>query len=321
MKITEIRKLFKDAGIPASFFYLDTDDVAMDEDGEPMAIRIDLTYQRDKIEIYFRKETDIEIHVDKKKNQLVLNADEAAHNIVGWNFVSVPADADVAVPKKMSDFYYDDEFIAGEPTEDRAYMGLPGSTKYKVGEELEVSSDIRNYYGGVVRGWNENTPRVVRFYRVVASVPDVQHSFLMGFDDLEDQKKHPFVSMLPIRASSVAEAHEILKPKGLPEGTVRVAEFFFAPVSEKKSKELDAIVTTYGTRRINYSKYLSKEVCLDDSENHFADNVITIAKDKNIGYVIGWVFDNVNRHAPVFFADWHEVHRNLEVPTYGNSWD
>jgi hypothetical protein len=316
MKITEIRKIFKEAGIPASFSYLTSRDSLSDDDGNPMALLIEMSRDRKTIEINFRESTDIKILVNKKKRQLVLNAHEEQHDLVGWDSVSSNDGSVPSLPKVFHEY----EMRMGDPDDDGRYIALPEGTIYTVGEEIIVTDPE------VIKSWRNfnygNSPEnPVRFYRVTASVPTVDHSFLMGFDDLEPDSDHPFVSMLPRPAKSVDDAHEILKPLGLPENATRVAEFFFAEANTATANKLDEVFGTIfmsGKYHSTPEYHYSDDAALGESENHIADHII---RHKDTQYVIGWVTDTEYRHAPVFFANWYRVYPNAEVPSSSAAWD
>lgn len=74
---------------------------------------------------------------------------------------------------------------------------------------------------------------------VTASVENKStNHFLIGMDET-----HHFISPLPEQATSVKMAHRLLRGK-VKKGTTRQGEWFFIPVSRKRTVELNRIATT-----------------------------------------------------------------------------
>jgi hypothetical protein len=68
-------------------------------------------------------------------------------------------------------------------------------------------------------------------YQVRQHAPETTTAFLVGIDE----SSH-FISQLPELATSVEEAHEILKPEGLGDNYLRQGEWFFVPVTDPLGK-------------------------------------------------------------------------------------
>lgn len=166
----------------------------------------------------------------------------------------------------------------------------------------------------------DGIPIIERDYRtfkaqVTASVPASTQSFLVGQDETAQ-----FISMLPKKATSVEQAHKILRPKGVTDKALRQGEWFFEPVSEQVSKQLDALVAK--------QPHIMDDVYPLESEDettHYCVQV-TIPKDKKPRlFTIGWVTDRrrvrrgrraggrFSHHDPLWLGDWHEVIKNTEI--------
>lgn len=146
---------------------------------------------------------------------------------------------------------------------------------------------------------------------VTAHVPESTMCFLAG----QDEKSY-FISPLKEVVKTVAEAHEALRPASVPEGTLRVGEWFLVPVSEEESARLD-----------KFAK-LCDQIEFEEDSNHYAPSGLLVLKghknpswfdgeyrhyhDDDTIYVSGWVLDKEERHSPVWLPDWHLVVRNEE---------
>jgi hypothetical protein len=154
---------------------------------------------------------------------------------------------------------------------------------------------------------------------VTAHVRASSQTLLVGFDEGE----HLFVSLLKQHAKDVADAHRILRPKGVTDAAVRQGEWFFQPVTQRVLKELDQHI-------YNQPGALQYETRLGGwAGSHQA----TTLRHKRKTYAIGWVLDihypnrgmRTRHHMPLLLQDWHEVIRNNEVVApdlaRGRSWD
>lgn len=133
--------------------------------------------------------------------------------------------------------------------------------------------------------------------KVTASVENKStNHFLIGMDET-----HHFISPLPKQATSVAMAHRILRGK-VKAGTTRQGEWFFVPVSRKRSCELNKVATEKSGRL--------RPLRLGDS-THTAKTAITIG---NNTYVRGFITDNRSgHHRSIFLTNWREVRHNKET--------
>lgn len=135
-------------------------------------------------------------------------------------------------------------------------------------------------------------------------VVDTKHDFLVGMDEV-----HHFVAALPKRVKSVCEAHEVLKPDGLTEKSVRQGEWFFTPVAEKLAKKIDGWIKQQRIRYGGNVRLLA--VRRLEKGSHTCKQWMRMnGKD----YAKGYVMDRRSyRHDPLFLDGWHRIDRNKEV--------
>lgn len=122
-------------------------------------------------------------------------------------------------------------------------------------------------------------------------------SFLVGRDE-----KYAFIALLPEKAASVAEAHEILRPDDVPVGSTRQGEWFFVPVSKTLAEKLDRIARTQPNKIYTDG--------LESDSTHTAKQLLVYEKKK---YAIGYIHDDrVTHHKGLYLEGWHRVVRNRE---------
>lgn len=181
----------------------------------------------------------------------------------------------------------------------------PDRVKWKIGE-ITVREDLE---------YVDRYTHIDLTAEVTAIVPASKQALLVGYDE-EDL----FVSMLPKQAKSVADAHKLLIPKGVDNRAVRQGEWFFQPVSEKLSEELDNQVAQ-DPNILGTPEDLSYEYPGDQVASR-SDHYATVIHHKNKLYAIGFVTDHRHKnrrgtkkphHQPLFLCDWHEVIRNNEI--------
>lgn len=142
--------------------------------------------------------------------------------------------------------------------------------------------------------------------KVTAKVPETKQCFLVGYDE------HAlFVSMLPKQVKTVAEAHALLRPKGVSENAVRQGEWFFDPVADTLGNALDrALRRNTGSMQFGapdgtrYGRSTTHRCCTMEFRNKV--------------YAIGYVLDvrgekTETHHEPLWLNDWHRVTKNTEV--------
>ena len=137
---------------------------------------------------------------------------------------------------------------------------------------------------------------------VTAKVVDrTTNHFLIGMDETRN-----FICLLPRPAKTVAEAHEMLKPKGLQEGWKRQGEWFFIPCSAEKSEKLDKMAIK------EYQRIRERRL---GNTTHSAKSAIRILEGrKQVVYARGFIVDmRQGHHKALFLNDWHVVRKNKEA--------
>lgn len=139
-------------------------------------------------------------------------------------------------------------------------------------------------------------------YQVCQHAPETTTAFLVGIDE----SSH-FISQLPELATSVEEAHEILKPEGLGDNYLRQGEWFFVPVTDPLVVEdLDDRL-----RRLLYRSYRKAAVRGLESLSSHQGITVTAYGGR---YAIGPIVDTRKGHHKLLMLDgWHKVMRNTEV--------
>jgi hypothetical protein len=137
--------------------------------------------------------------------------------------------------------------------------------------------------------------------RATMEAPKSSTHLLMGYDEMRQ-----FIAALPGRASTVEEAHALLRPQ-VGERALRQGEWFFEPATPS---ELAAI------RRARQRGARALFGPLEPGSSHRA-SVVLIEGQR---FAIGKIVDNrVGHHKPVLLEDWHRVVRNTELDTPGGS--
>lgn len=140
--------------------------------------------------------------------------------------------------------------------------------------------------------------------KVKATVKASNQSMLVGYDE------HAlFVSILPKRVKSVAEAHRVLRPRGVSDKAVRQGEWFFDPVSDTVGNSIDRYL------RRNPSRL---EFGSPDGAKWTGTHRTTRITMNRRTYAIGYVVDvrgekTETHHEPLWLNDWHRVTKNTEL--------
>ncbi len=141
--------------------------------------------------------------------------------------------------------------------------------------------------------------RQIRSVTTIVSLSGTKQSFLVGVDE-----KANFICALPKRVTSVAEAHESLRPADVPADAPRQGEWFFVPASKKEQKVI-----------YNYLQRFPRRFQIQSLEaswipTHTAPMVM-VNKQR---YATGVVYDyrGSGRHEPLVLDGWYRVVRNLE---------
>lgn len=146
-------------------------------------------------------------------------------------------------------------------------------------------------------------------------VSSTRQNFLVGRDE-----KSQFVAMLPRKVKSVKDAHESLRPPGVPRTAKRQGEWFFVPATKDEKAAIAAAINRNGVafseprrssrRRGRYGERLFQMGELEENSSHHAPCSISVGGRL---YATGLVYDNrPNRHGSLLLQDWHRVVRNRE---------
>lgn len=176
--------------------------------------------------------------------------------------------------------------------DDKVTVGISDRSLALVRQEIE--SNHESYYP------------VYPMVRYTASLPKSDSSFLVGIDETAH-----FVAMLPEKAATVKEAHELLKPKTLGKGWVRQGEWFFQPVDKDLNMELsEHFLSTHANQSLRGMKSSLEFGDNGEGSTHMAPKIIY----KGRTYARGLVEDIVRgKHKTLELPTWHEVLRNREV--------
>lgn len=221
------------------------------------------------------------VSLDKKYRQAVLELSEPAREITR----KVKLYSDAKKPNKSTIVSHFD-------------LTLPPGTKFKVGERIKYEEKYNLYY---LQAW-----------LVTAIVPESKSYFLVGYDE-----SHLFVSMLPKKVDSVADAHLALMPPEVygRSDVLRQGEFFLIPATEKELKKIEA---TLRKKPYLYSYEDLKWTNRDGSEE-YTDHMACNIEIDNTLFITGLMF---NERHNLMLNGWYRVIRNLEIPNLNsNSWD
>lgn len=280
-----LTKIFADNGIKAHV--LSGTAPADREDGthEPLYMTLD----RDRKKLDFDPgSANVKLYFDKKYRQVVVVMDEKARDIERSFTTSIWASR------------HDSERKIRERVRARLQAGenfpvrIPGEVDYEIKsvkylnlKEFKQPDPTPGY----------NAPRLTVETTIVAHCKPIKAAFLVGWDE-----GAMFISCLPRIARSVEAAHEMLRPKGVPKGTLRIGEFFFVQASEQMQTTLTNRYTDDGSYK--------EAVSIADSENHIAAMLQSYNQQE---YIRALVWDDEKRHEPVWFDKWHRVYRNTEI--------
>lgn len=133
-------------------------------------------------------------------------------------------------------------------------------------------------------------------------LPAQRNNLLMGIDETSH-----FVCLLPEKANSVEEAHEILRSdEARVKGTLRQGEFFFVPLTEGEKKWVEE------AQYKNPLPYRQLEV----GSSHRAALTLLRRGQTVERFVIGLVTDQRwGRHEHLVLPEWRKVVRNTEIRT------
>ena len=249
----------------------------------------------------------VEFDVDRKLRQVVVAAHEKERQITRTYSVSLSSSTEYGV------------FI------ERARGLFPVTAAGMVLGDVEildtdaVTEDKKSRR--VVRPWRDSRNRMRYNVRVrcTGTIPEGQpNHLLIGFDE-----NSQFISVLPKRAETVAEAHQVLRPKGISDKAKRQGEWFFDPVSKAVATKIEKHIRMHGEKVIETNRSLvirrpRQRWVLADQSSHHARKWLQIGK---VVYVSGEIYDTrLARHKPLNLGDtWHRVVRNAEVDLVGDT--
>lgn len=243
----------------------------------------------------------VELATDRRYNQAVLGFYEESRKVtVG---ASVPA-------------YWDNTMNRDW----RGYVDMvfPDGTRLLKVEDTGLSSKL-------VWSWPRNEQWLKK--RFTVRTPSAERWFLLGSDS---QENHVFISMLPERATSVREAHEILRPKEVPKGSPRQGEFFFVRAPDEadillRSIPYKIVYEDHGIWSVLAPRKTPKSGWQYDHHlsDHKAEELL-VDWPNGVQYVHGTISNT--RHKPLHLKDWHRVVMNREIPNpappgRGTRWD
>lgn len=262
------------------------------------------------------RETEITVVPDKKLHQAVLKVHEPKHTLTFtytiWHFLSISHGEALQTAA---------DWLGSGPASDYwAGAILPKGTHYRFAPRSKWVTKM-----------GKNDTRLKTAIPIIATVPATTQYFLVGRDELAQ-----FVCALPKEAKTVEEAHKILRPKGVPEGSLRQGEFFFVPVTAKHKKTLQALEK----ENPKIGKCSWEPNRLEPNSSHRAERrlVLVSGKVENLNnfqisrlgsqeyktLVKGKITDNkTGHHSPLVLDDWHYAIRNteLQAPPKARRWD
>lgn len=296
----DVKEIFAKHGIDAKVKFPSKADLK-DEIIVPMFLSLD--DQNRTVLTYEPGTANVELYFDAEFRQVVIVAKEKKRTVTetfkfsGWAITVLAGDS---VDKRDKKFR--------ENCKDRAERGNFFPTFFPVDDVDYVLDEIKSIVPGTSRG--DYTAEVT----VTATIPASTVCLLAGWDE-----HAMFISALPRTVNSVKNAHEALRPSGVPKDAERQGEFFFVPVSQKKSQELDAAWC-----EMDYTESDTLGDYWEDSNHKVA---MSIRPNGNSGeqYVAGMVWDVSGRHDPVWLDGWYKVVTNAEIAPpenmEGGKWD
>lgn len=164
---------------------------------------------------------------------------------------------------------------------------VPGRPKFRL-DSWEVTGEHAGHWGNL--GYDR-----VRVHGTM-TVGATESTMLVGLDETAH-----FVCALPSRVDTVQDAHELLRPAGVPKGSLRQGEWFLVPATKA---EVEEIIENLGpSTRIGRS--------MERESSHRALVVKTANGDR---FTIGEVSDDrTGRHKSLHLDRWHKIIRNTEI--------
>lgn len=233
--------------------------------------------------------------VDTKERQAVMAADEDTRTITQTYTVTFNYDRFIAISKT--------EQLRRQARREFP-VTVPGRPPFKIDKDRHVPRENESFYSSEVHS-----------ITATMTVPKTEMTLLLGIDE----SSH-FISALPQRIETVQEAHEVLRPDIVPEGSPRQGEWFFVPAAPE---EIDALYRHMADTSVEVAKKNTRSAVwakqgprvarwsMEQGSSHHA-MVITVP---DVGrFTIGIVKDRRDgHHKELRFDSWHKVVRNTEV--------
>jgi len=261
------------------------------------------TIKGDNIKVYANDTIEYDLHTNKRHKQAVLNIEEEARNI----------DVKVPIPENIyihhSTIYDDDRSSLNNDLRralrEHNRLLIPNSKiSIKIKEDY-VNRIIKECKSHV---WNDIRPKSNEYEFTIKAPKQVNH-LLCGIDETAH-----FICALPEEAKSVKEAHEMLRPKGIPDNALRQGEWFIFPATSKEIKKIEEYVQETNPYSTLFSFDFSH---LEENSSHRASTKIIL--DNKI-YAIGIISDiRKGRHKDLVLSSWHRIVRNREIPVVQNN--
>ena len=266
-----------------------------------------------KLWIWLTAKTKIRITPSKKHGQAVVIVKEGKRNIsTVWiarlQIITAYGDSFTTISKRILSGIIDTHVPIGIPGTDLEYKHVLSKTGHK---------EVKRFVNGHLSGHRSLSVSI----KSTISVPPTQTNLLVGTDEHK-----LFICALPEEPKNVEHAHEILRPEGVPEDSLRQGEWFFVPITDeearmffKKPGPAEAeIARVYGIPHVNRSA-----TRLEAGSSHYVN--IQLTRDEQ-SFVIGRVYDErPDRHSELFLGGLHKAIRNREIvfnqPERTKYWD
>jgi hypothetical protein len=237
---------------------------------------------------------DVTVIPNKKKKQAVLQVKERQRSITR-EFTQ-----EYRVDGMMTETRARERAIRDSEVQFRNAVVLPNASYSHEVEKLPQVKKPPKYSGGI-----EHIYYAFKV-KVTAKTTRSSETLLVGIDE-----NNHFIAALPRKVDSVEEAHEALRPKGVPKDAPRQGEWFFVPATEQEKKAVEALVKRNPLRERQRGWARNTDSKIELGGGHVA-LIGYIVKGKR--YVVGYVVDTRpnSRHEPLWLPDWHRVVRNAE---------
>jgi hypothetical protein len=247
---------------------------------------------RNTIRVWKAERAGLEIRRSKRHNQAVLNVSEDKRTLErnSSHTIWLPQKASPGKLRREAASRivgYNPLFGAGRRTSSIT------STSEELAAAIKQGADEAKRNGW---GANDRVRATVKVKHKLTA-PKQDFSLLVGIDEVAH-----FICMLPEKANTVKDAHEMLRPGRLPTSTVRQGEFFFKPATNADLRKINAAIN---------KGLMPRNLQLERSSTHSTPCGLRV--DGKL-YANACIIDSrTSRHAPLPLKGWHEVVRNREV--------